>query len=493
MGSLSDDLFQLVEETLGTGLLGMRLVSGGRIIAEVGSTGAAEESVEIPGKGFNASLFFSRKISPNLTELNHIRKILNIYTLVRSESANRLFSGAELLETITNRKTVDDVLKQLVNVLVERGGFCRAGIMFLNEALLELRGVIIKDSTGRLDTAEFKSTCIRFETKNQLSDVMFYDRTEVVSAQSAPGLEVLEHFFCADVMVTGLGVGDRPIGILLACKDSYTESDKEALLMYGNICSLSIEFSKTVKQLELTMTDLKNLRKSAVNSENLVKMGRLSATVAHELKNPLVAIGGFTKRMEQTAVNPQTKNYIKIVQSEVHRLEKIVGDILVYSRKVDLDIAEFRLSELIKDVLQIVESCLCLTMISVEVKIDNGLMVQADRDRMKQVVLNLISNSVQEMQEGGELLLEAAEGERHVTFSVTDTGGGIPEDKREKIFEPFYTVKKNGTGLGLPLCKKIMTAHGGDIVVGAAEKGAVFTLIIPKRGNRNEKNNTDNR
>lgn len=482
MGSVSEDLCQLVEETLGCGLVGLQVMHGGRIIAESGNRDSCAHLIEIPGTCFNASLYLDRKVTPNEKEIGHIRKILNIFSGLQSDTSGRIFCGAEILETITSKKTVDEVLRQLVSVLVTRGGFCRAGVMFLNEALLELRGVIFADCTGVVETSRFKNAKINFQTKNQISDVMFYDRTEIVHADEGSGLEFLKDYFCSEVMVTGLGAGDRPIGILLACKDHYSDSDKEALLLYGNMCSLSIEFSKMVKQLELTAADLATLRKTAINSENLVKMGRLSATVAHELKNPLVAIGGFTKRMEQTAVNPQTKNYIKIVQSEVHRLERIVGDILMYSRKVDLDFENVRIWELVYEVMEVINSCLCFSMINVKVNVKPDLTVKADRDKMKQVIFNLMTNAVQEMPEGGDLRIDASESERHITVSVADTGGGIPADKREKIFEPFYTLKKNGTGLGLPLCKKIMTAHGGDIVVSEADKGAVFTLILPKRG-----------
>lgn len=482
MSSVSQDLYQLVEETLGCELVGMQVLHGDRVIAEIGGQDNCAQRLEIPGGVYKAVFFLKTEVIPNEREIEHIRKIFNLYSGARLDSSNKIFYGAEILETITSRKTVDEVLRQLVNVLVERGGFCRAGVMFMNEALLELRGVIFADRNEKVDSASFRNKKITFQTKNQLSDIMFYDRTEIVRASDIAEFEFLKDFFCENVMVTGLGAGDRPLGILLACKDSYTEYDKETLLLYGNMCSLSIEFSRLVKQLDLTMADLSSMRKTAMNSENLVKMGRLSATVAHELKNPLVAIGGFTKRMEQTAVNPQTKSYIKIVQSEVQRLERIVGDILIYSRKVDLDIEKVRLWGLVYDVMEVLNGCLCFNMINVTVKVKPELMVDADRDKLKQVIMNLISNSVQEMTDGGELKIEASESERHVTISLTDSGGGIPADKREKIFEPFYTLKKNGTGLGLPLCKKIMTAHGGDIVVGDAGQGAVFTLILPKRG-----------
>ncbi|XOB65756.1 sensor histidine kinase [Deferribacteres bacterium DY0037] len=482
MSSVAEDLYQLVGETLGCKLFGMHVMHGDRAILEYGTQGEYAQMLDVPGSCFSIKLFPEHEITPNEKEIEHIRKIFNIFSGIYSDAAGRAFCGAEILETITSKKAIDEVMRQLIDVLVTRGGFRRAGIMFLNEALLELRGVIYADSVGEISPGGFKNVKLTFETKNDLSDIMFYDRTDIVKADKNNGLESIEEYFCSEVMVTGLGVGDRPIGILLACKDHYSESDKEALLLYGNICSLSIEFSRTVKQLELTMADLSHLRKTTMNAENLVKMGRLSATVAHELKNPLVAIGGFTKRMEQTAVNPQTKNYIKIVQLEVHRLERIVGDILMYSQRVDLEISEFSLSSLVSEVIDFVRGCLCFSIIEVTVRVNPELKVHADRDKLRQVLMNLISNSVQEMTEGGELTVEASESERHVTLSVTDTGEGIPVDKREKIFEPFYTLKKTGTGLGLPLCKKIMAAHGGDIVVGGSGTGAVFTLILPKRG-----------
>jgi len=482
MGLVSDDLFSLIEETLGCGLVGLQVESGKVISVKYGKQEDYAFCLEIQGESSKTSLYLDRQPEYTEREVDHLRKILNIFNNKAADTPSRVFCGAEILDTITNKKAIDEVLSQLLEVLVGRGGFDRAGIMFLNEALLELRGVIFADGHTGEEVPAFKNTKIVFNTKNQLSDIMFYDRTEVVAADSSSEMGFLKDYFCNDVLVTGLGVGDRPIGILMACKDDYSESDRAALLLYGNICSLSIEFSRTVKQLELTAADLHNLRKTAMNAENLVKMGRLSATVAHELKNPLVAIGGFTKRMEQTAVNPQTKNYIKIVQSEVHRLERIVGDILVYSRKIDLDIEEFDLRKLVDEALELSNSCLCFNMISVTLRFGDDFKVQADRDKIKQVLLNLISNSVQEMPEGGEIFVDTSESEKHVTLSVSDTGGGIPSDKRKKIFEPFYTLKKSGTGLGLPLCKKIMTAHGGDIFVGDSENGAVFTLILPKRG-----------
>lgn len=483
MRSAVDDLKVLIEDILDCNLYGLKLELNNDVLFDSHTQEEYAQEVIVSGGAYKASLLLDRAESIEKKDENRLQKILNLFFAdYKFPDKSNAFLGADILEDIADHKSVDDVLELLIKTLVNKGGFKRAGIMFLNEVLLELRGVIFGDDNGKIDITSFKNSRVTFEKKNRLSDIMFYDATDIVSCSNLSGNGTIGEYFCDNMLVTGLGIGGKPIGILIACKEKYLESDKEAMNLYGKICSLAIEFSKTLKQLELTSVDLGKMKRSVVNSENLVKMGRLSATIAHELKNPLVAIGGFTKRMEQTAVNPQTKNYIKIVQSEVQRLERIVGDILMYSRRVELDIRRVRLWDIIDENMEILNGCLCFSLIDVKYDIDPDIYIDIDRDKFRQVLMNLTSNSVQEMPEGGELCLSATAGDNYVTLSVADSGCGVPAEKREKIFEPFYTGKKNGTGLGLPLCKKIMNAHGGDITADESDKGALFTLVIPKRG-----------
>jgi len=483
MDGVSDDLLTLIGGILGCGLKGILIKDENHILAHIGAADSSGYVTSVSSKSFHAELYTDSEPVSDDFKTEQIKKIINIYLHSHSGSAGQIFSGSDIIETIINKKSIDDVIGKLTPALLEKSGFCCAGVLFLNETLMELRGVYYTGKSAKADVESFRKTKVLFKTKNTLSDVMFYDKTTIADLTEDKNTVHLTDYFKDKVLATALtGAGGEPIGVLLACKDSYTARDSADLSMYGNMFSLSIEFSKTAKQLELALAEIKNIRQSNVNSENLVKMGRLSATVAHELKNPLVAIGGFTKRMEQTAVNPQTKNYIKIVQSEVQRLERIVGDILLYSRKIELEIVELRLWTLVYDVMEVLKNCLSFNMINVNVKVKPDQMIHADRDKMKQVLMNLVSNGVQEMPDGGELKIEVSESDKHVTITVSDTGTGIPVDKREKIFEPFYTLKKNGTGLGLPLCKKIMTAHGGDIMAADGENGAAFVLVLPKRG-----------
>ncbi|MGE4318253.1 MAG: sensor histidine kinase [Deferribacterales bacterium] len=478
--SATSDLMDLLESVLNCRVMGLIVRDTVGVLLRTGETSIMIPEYSIVSRDVAVSIFTDRPINPSEDELTRIKKLLNVYVYSPTDSAtSREVASAKILENITGQRSLDKVLHQLVSSLILNGDFRRAGIMFLNEALLELRGVIYCNESMKIDVTAFRNTKLIFKSKNILSDIMFYDRTEIIQADTIEGFENFEKYFCGNMLVTGLGVGKKPIGVLIVCKDDYSKADTEAVKLYGNICSLSIEFFRTRKQLELVQTQLEDMKKTNSNKENLLKMGSLSATVAHELKNPLVAIGGFAKRMEQTEISPQAKNYLKIIQSEIVRLEKIVKDILSYSRRMEVDKHKVNLKELLDEVMVILRNCLCFGLINVVVKISDELYVYVDRDKFMQVLMNLITNSVQEMQDGGDVIIDAKVSKKHITLTIKDTGGGIPTDVMEKIFEPFFTKKRNGTGLGLPLCKKIMLAHGGDIFVSDSGKGAVFTLVLP--------------
>jgi signal transduction histidine kinase len=285
------------------------------------------------------------------------------------------------------------------------------------------------------------------------------------------------------MLVSSLGIGGKPIGVLMVCKPSYSRADKDALRLFGNICSLSIEYFRAVKQLELVQSELSEAKRISSNNDNLLQIGSLSATVAHELKNPLIAIGGFAKRIEQAGgLSSDQQHWAEIVQSEVSRMEKIVGDILSYTKRIEPEIVRINAVHFFEEVMTFLRNCFAFEKINVVVNIANGMYLDADKDMLRQVLINLITNAVQEMPDGGDLIIGASESKSYVTLSIADTGKGVTAELRDKIFEPFFTSKKNGTGLGLALCRKIMRAHDGDIYVSDAQRGAVFTLLLPKRG-----------
>lgn len=478
--SATRDLLSLLETILGCRVMGLTIRDTVGVLLRTGDTTTLMPEYSFVTGSYAASIFTDTAINPSSDVLDGIKKIINIYVYSPTDTAaSRVVASSKILENITGQKSLDKILHQLMSSLIINGDFRRAGIMFLNEALLEMRGVIYCNQSMKIDVTAFRNTKLVFKYRNILSDIMFYGKTEMVQSDTVDGFGDFERYFCGNMLVTGLGIGGKPIGLLIVCKEDYSKADTEAAKLYGNICSLSIEFYRTRKELELVQKKMDEMKKADTNKENLLKMGSLSATVAHELKNPLVAIGGFARRMEQLEVMPQSRSYLKIIESEIVRLEKLVRDILAYSRRLEVDKKHISLKVLIEEVMLILSNCLCFTTINVVVNIPDELYVYVDRDKFKQVLMNLITNGVQEMQEGGEVIFSASVSKKHITLTVADTGGGIPEESRDKIFEPFFTKKRNGTGLGLPLCKKIMQAHGGDIYLSDSKKGAVFVLVLP--------------
>ena len=233
--------------------------------------------------------------------------------------------------------------------------------------------------------------------------------------------------------------------------------------------------------------ELKKSQDKLIQAEKLASLGRLTADVAHEIRNPLTALGGFARRLHKIAEGDKEKEYAEIVLTEVDRLERILKDILTFSRDARGHLEKHHIEEIVHDTLKIYEDLCRDQSIDIEINIGEKLMpVLIDRDQVRQALDNLITNAVDAMPDHGILTLTAGREEIHdVTYMflrVADTGPGIPSQNIPLIFEPFFSTKNigQGTGLGLSITRKIMEEHGGFVKVESSEaKGASFTLYFP--------------
>ncbi len=221
--------------------------------------------------------------------------------------------------------------------------------------------------------------------------------------------------------------------------------------------------------------------------EKLMLLGEVAARVAHELRNPITVIGGFINRAKKNLSNPQTvEKYLDVIFKEVENLERIVTEILEFSKpRAILEFTEFDMNELIEEVVYIMQEKAKKSNVIIETKLSNTAKVVADRTKLKRVLINLVQNAIEASPPNGRILIRSFQEVEKVVVSVFNTGEPLSDKELRKIFTPFYTTKTQGTGLGLPICKKIVEdEHGGRIWAEPKSNGMEFYFEIPMKGGK---------
>ncbi len=234
----------------------------------------------------------------------------------------------------------------------------------------------------------------------------------------------------------------------------------------------------------------KALEKEMHQARTMAALGEMSATVAHEIRNPLGAMGVWAGLLERDLEpeDPRRKTLGKITEG-LSKLNKIVTNLLVYTRPLAAEFRKVRLCDLLEEIIDFaqIEVERLGRQITVDKDFSNGLelFVLADPEKVNQAVMNVCLNAVQAMDNGGTLSVffekSSKKNSDYICFCIKDTGSGIPEDVLSKIFDPFFTTKENGTGLGLAIVKKIVESHGGFIdIKSEMGKGTSVRMFLPR-------------
>jgi two-component system, sporulation sensor kinase E len=244
----------------------------------------------------------------------------------------------------------------------------------------------------------------------------------------------------------------------------------------------------------IDVTEQKSQEAKLRRAEGLVSLSSMTAGIAHEIKNPLGSMAIYIQLMQKmlkTEDEPSKEellSYLEIVNEEVERLNSIVVDYLFAVKPVDATLLHRDIGGLIEELVEFIRKEMELDGIRVDHHIDENLpWVQLDENLFKQALLNLIKNAQHAMDGGGVLTINCINKDDQILISVSDTGEGIPHGVREKIFEPYFTTRDTGTGLGLTVVYKIIKEHGGEIELSSIEgEGTTFwiTLPAPREGNR---------
>jgi len=228
-----------------------------------------------------------------------------------------------------------------------------------------------------------------------------------------------------------------------------------------------------------------------VHAEHLATLGELAAGVAHEIRNPLAGIAGAIEIITKDFPNDHPdREVLEDLRQEVRRIEKTLNDLLVYARPKPPLLGRADLKETVARTLQLARQQTGNKKIDFSIQIPSALPAfLVDSEQLHQVLLNLVLNGVQAIELEGRISIEAqtvdADGPNrpgYIEIAVSDTGAGIPPEHLERIFRPFYTTKRGGTGLGLSLCRRIVAAHGGALSAESQlKRGSRFTIRLPLR------------
>jgi len=283
--------------------------------------------------------------------------------------------------------------------------------------------------------------------------------------------------------VRAIGQGDLQTQIRVAGRDEISTLGRAFNEMAENLSQH--RRALTEKNLALTRAnlELREIQEQLLRSERLAAIGQLAAGVSHEIDNPVgIILGHAELLLEDLPPDDSRREDVRAIIDECRRCRRITGGLLGLARSAPGEKVLVDLPGLVDSVFASLRPQKLFRGVALRLRAEPQLPpVWGDTDHLRQVLVNLLLNGAQAMQgEGAVLIRLSVEGEE-VVVRVQDTGPGVPEAMREKIFEPFVTTKgrEEGTGLGLSLCRKLIEDHGGRLELEASEKGACFRLLLP--------------
>jgi signal transduction histidine kinase len=279
----------------------------------------------------------------------------------------------------------------------------------------------------------------------------------------------------------------RVIELELALEEARSLSQARNKLLEANIRELNEVYDalrEKLNELRRRNEKIRIFEEQLVKANKLSTLGELSSSIAHEIKNPLISIQGFARRIGTTEDRDKLEKYAKFIEEEADRLTQVLAKLLGFSRMDEPKKDLLNMNDIVDDTVLFMEHHLTRfknVAISVE-KTSDLPKVHVDRIHVQQTMVNLLMNAAQAMPEGGRIQIRTGMNDQYVFIAITDTGIGIKDEDLDRIFEPFFTTKEKeqGTGLGLSLCKRLIEANAGKIEVESkVGEGTTFTIMIP--------------
>jgi two-component system sensor histidine kinase AtoS len=394
------------------------------------------------------------------------------------------------------------ILLLLFNILKFLSGAQKNRMQWRNKKTDEVGFVVntFHDLVSKLKDKEKELDLLRMSAEERASEIEIYNENIFQSVPSG----VLS--FDQDMRITKINTAaeqilslnkseilnkkhdevlDKPITDMLREKRLVERAEIRYVTQYGKSIWLGLTISplkdssnNIIGQLLVftDLTELKAFQSQKELRERLSTLGEMSGGIAHELRNPMAVISGYTKILSRK-VDKLLQPTVQSINNEVSVMDRIITDFLSFAKPSELIYTEIVLNELISSCIEAVKGS--HNKIAIDFKRNTNCTIRGDEVMIRQAIANLLQNAVQAMPDGGSLDVTVVAGD-YLGIMFSDSGHGIPENIRDKIFLPFFTTKERGTGLGLSIVHKIAVSHGGHISVDTGKDGTTITLRLPR-------------
>ncbi len=285
----------------------------------------------------------------------------------------------------------------------------------------------------------------------------------------------------------------RPTGLSLFRGDDAAESTPAMPAVTPELSELLDAWRSATTRLEKThallrdevarlSSELEIKNRELARKNRLADLGEMASHVAHEVRNSLTPITLYLSLLRRSLVgDAKGLEVLGKTEAGFTALEATVNDLLAFSANRQPQASHFAVEDLVREVTDSVAPQMDAQAVEVEIDVPPNTMLWADREMIRRAVLNLVLNALDVMPEGGELIVTGCEGEAGFELEIADSGPGLSEDRTSRLFEPFYSTKETGTGLGLSVVAHAAEAHGGTVIgENCPQGGAAFTIRFPR-------------
>jgi signal transduction histidine kinase len=434
--------------------------------------------------------------------------VINCYTSYPHSFSK---SEEEMLTTVANQAAIciensglmetldiDEILRLVLEGVTKNIGFDRARLYLVNEKtnLLECKMAV------GIDEERIKGITLRLDPEDSIVARSIFEKQSFIipDASKDPRVNPVlkEKFNLHSLVVIPLFAKEKALGAIAADfvepNKNITKEALDSVMVFAQQAGLAIHnafmyqelktFSQQMEEkIQKTTADLRKTEAQLIRSEKLAALGQLAAGFAHEIRNPLTSINILIHSMrEKPPSGDSYKEDFKVIEEEIHRINEIVDQFLRFAKPAPPLLEKTEVSSIFEETLQLLRPQIEKQLIVVEKEFQPLPIILIDREQMKQAILNLLLNAIQAMPGAGHLTLKGQNSEdgQWIHLSIQDSGVGIPGEDMNKLFDPFFSTKEGGIGLGLSIAHRIIDQHHGKIEVESTPgEGTLFTVWLP--------------